>query len=153
MSAVDPVNKAAKKRKRPSKMAQGPGEAASDSPEPQVPAEASSSKVTLDQPPVAPTNGVSDLAKPTEKAPFSSLNLSSHTAISISKMGFETMTDVQARTIPPLLAGKDVLGAAKTGSGKTLAFLIPAVELLSTLKFKPINGEYSLPQQVVSSLR
>jgi ATP-dependent RNA helicase DDX18/HAS1 len=47
---------------------------------------------------------------------------------------------VQARTIPPLLAGRDVLGAAKTGSGKTLAFLIPAIELLYSLKFKPRNG-------------
>ncbi|KAI9072234.1 hypothetical protein K1719_045809 [Acacia pycnantha] len=37
---------------------------------------------------------------------------------------------IQARAIPPLLIGKDVLGAARTGSGKTLAFLIPAVELL-----------------------
>jgi ATP-dependent RNA helicase DDX18/HAS1 len=33
-----------------------------------------------------------------------------------------------------------VLGAAKTGSGKTLAFLIPAVEMLSSLRFKPRNG-------------
>lgn len=45
-------------------------------------------------------------------------------------LGFSKMTEVQARTIPPLLAGRDVLGAAKTGSGKTLAFLLPAVDLL-----------------------
>ena len=38
------------------------------------------------------------------------------------------------------MAGRDVLGAAKTGSGKTLAFLIPAIELLHSLKFKPRNG-------------
>ena len=44
------------------------------------------------------------------------------------------------RGIPPLLAGRDVLGAAKTGSGKTLAFLVPAVELLSSLRFRPRNG-------------
>lgn len=33
-----------------------------------------------------------------------------------------------------------MLGAAKTGSGKTLAFLIPAIEILSSLRFKPRNG-------------
>lgn len=40
-------------------------------------------------------------------------------------MGFERMTEVQARCIPALLTGRDLLGAARTGSGKTLAFLIP----------------------------
>jgi len=35
---------------------------------------------------------------------------------------------------------RDLLGAAKTGSGKTLAFLIPVVELISKLGFKPRNG-------------
>ncbi|KAI7583720.1 ATP-dependent RNA helicase, partial [Hortaea werneckii] len=38
------------------------------------------------------------------------------------------------------LAGRDVLGAAKTGSGKTLAFLLPAIEMLHSLRFKPRNG-------------
>jgi ATP-dependent RNA helicase DDX18/HAS1 len=47
---------------------------------------------------------------------------------------------VQARCIPVLLSGADVLGAAKTGSGKTMSFLIPAVELLYKAAFKPRNG-------------
>lgn len=55
-------------------------------------------------------------------------------------MGFEKMTEVQAKTIPPLLEGRDVLGAAKTGSGKTVAFLIPAIELLVRNQFKARNG-------------
>ena len=38
----------------------------------------------------------------------------------VNKLGFETMTEVQARCIPLLLKGKDVLAAARTGSGKTL---------------------------------
>ncbi|SMN22727.1 similar to Saccharomyces cerevisiae YMR290C HAS1 ATP-dependent RNA helicase [Maudiozyma saulgeensis] len=71
---------------------------------------------------------------------FSELNLSQPTLKAIEKMGFTKMTSVQARTIPPLMAGRDVLGAAKTGSGKTLAFLIPAIEMLHSLKFKPRNG-------------
>jgi ATP-dependent RNA helicase DDX18/HAS1 len=71
---------------------------------------------------------------------FSELSLSERTAQAIQEMGFENMTEIQRRAIPPLLAGKDVLGAAKTGSGKTLAFLIPAVEMLSAMRFKPRNG-------------
>ncbi|KAG7009259.1 ATP-dependent RNA helicase [Physcia stellaris] len=71
---------------------------------------------------------------------FADLGLSSKTMQAIKEMNFETMTEIQRRGIPPLMAGRDVLGAAKTGSGKTLAFLIPAVEMLSALRFKPRNG-------------
>lgn len=55
-------------------------------------------------------------------------------------MGFTTMTEIQAKAIPPLLEGRDLVGSAKTGSGKTLAFLLPAVELINKLKFMPRNG-------------
>lgn len=58
----------------------------------------------------------------------------------IVDMGFTNMTPIQHKTIMPLLAGRDLLGAAQTGSGKTLAFLIPAVELLHKLQFKARNG-------------
>ena len=75
-----------------------------------------------------------------ERKPFSELGLSENTMTALDEMGFKTMTPVQEKAIPPLLAGKDVLGAARTGSGKTLAFLIPAIELLHRLKFKPRNG-------------
>jgi len=71
---------------------------------------------------------------------FAELNLSEKTMKAITDMKFENMTEIQQRGIPPLLAGRDVLGAAKTGSGKTLAFLIPAVEMLTSLRFKPRNG-------------
>ena len=68
---------------------------------------------------------------------FSDLSLSANTMQAIEGMKFDKMTEIQQRGIPPLMAGRDVLGAAKTGSGKTLAFLIPAVEMLSALRFKP----------------
>lgn len=71
---------------------------------------------------------------------FENADFSEPTMKAIKEMGFTKMTKVQAKTIPPLLAGRDVLGAAKTGSGKTLAFLIPAIELLYSLKIKPRNG-------------
>lgn len=82
---------------------------------------------------------VDDSAAPVVET-FKELNLSEPTLKAIDKMGFTKMTPVQARTIPPLMAGRDVLGAAKTGSGKTLAFLLPAIEMLHSLKFKPRNG-------------
>jgi ATP-dependent RNA helicase DDX18/HAS1 len=74
------------------------------------------------------------------RKPFSTLELSEPTMKGLDEMGFKNMTPVQEKSIPPLLAGKDVLGAARTGSGKTLAFLIPAIELLHRMKFKPRNG-------------
>ncbi|PJF16450.1 ATP-dependent RNA helicase has1 [Paramicrosporidium saccamoebae] len=81
-----------------------------------------------------------NLNESTPKNAFETLNLSEPTMKAIRELGFTSMTEVQARCIPPLLAGKDVLGAARTGSGKTLAFLLPAIELLHRLKFKPRNG-------------
>lgn len=71
---------------------------------------------------------------------FESLGLSDNTHKSIKEMGFARMTQIQAKAIPPLMMGRDVLGAARTGSGKTLAFLIPAVELLYHVRFTPRNG-------------
>ncbi|GMN57949.1 hypothetical protein TIFTF001_027054 [Ficus carica] len=71
---------------------------------------------------------------------FTSLGLSEPTLRAINDMGFQQMTQIQARAIPPLLEGRDVLGAARTGSGKTLAFLIPAVELLYHTRFATRNG-------------
>jgi ATP-dependent RNA helicase DDX18/HAS1 len=93
--------------------------------------------------PAADIPGVNNLSLPSTGEPakkFEELGLSEKTMQAIKEMNFETMTEIQQRGIPPLLAGRDVLGAAKTGSGKTLAFLIPAIEMLSALRFKPRNG-------------
>jgi len=79
-----------------------------------------------------------------EPQKFAELNLSDKTMKALETMGFTNMTEIQRRGIPALLTGRDVLGAAKTGSGKTLAFLIPAIEMLHALRFKPRNGESNL---------
>lgn len=71
---------------------------------------------------------------------FASLPLTEATQKSISVMGHDTMTKIQFKAIPALLAGKDLIGAAQTGSGKTLAFLIPIVEVLRKAKFSTRNG-------------
>ncbi|PRT54459.1 ATP-dependent RNA helicase HAS1 [Wickerhamiella sorbophila] len=100
--------------------------------------ESSESEVEAPKPALAVGEEITVTDKATK--PFSTLKLSENTTKAIEAMGFKEMTAVQAHTVPPLLAGRDVLGAAKTGSGKTLAFLIPAIELLYSLKFKPRNG-------------
>ncbi|XP_065196173.1 uncharacterized protein LOC135827642 [Sycon ciliatum] len=68
------------------------------------------------------------------------LGVSEPTMAAIEEMGFTEMTEIQAKSIGPLLKGMDVLGAARTGSGKTLSFLIPVVELMRKLSFMPRNG-------------
>ncbi|MGH0123447.1 UNVERIFIED_CONTAM: hypothetical protein FKN15_012538 [Acipenser sinensis] len=76
-----------------------------------------------------------------EDTSFVSLSsvVSEHTLKGVKDMGFEHMTEIQHKSIRPLLEGRDVLAAARTGSGKTLAFLIPAIELIYKLKFMPRN--------------
>ncbi|XP_070770705.1 ATP-dependent RNA helicase DDX18 [Enoplosus armatus] len=77
-----------------------------------------------------------------EDTSFASLAgmVSDSTLKAVKEMGFEHMTEIQHKSIRPLLEGRDVLAAAKTGSGKTLAFLIPSIELIYKLKFMPRNG-------------
>jgi ATP-dependent RNA helicase DeaD len=43
----------------------------------------------------------------------------------IDEVGYETPSPIQARSIPQLLAGRDLLGQAQTGTGKTAAFALP----------------------------
>merc|ERR1719160_1795640 len=71
---------------------------------------------------------------------FEALKINDPLKRALKEANFETLTEIQAKSIPLLLDGKDVLAAAKTGSGKTLSFLIPAVDLLYNVKFTPRNG-------------
>ena len=71
---------------------------------------------------------------------FSDMPLCDATQSALKNMGYEKMTKIQSRSIPALLSGKDLIGAAQTGSGKTLAFMVPIVELLRKAKFQTRNG-------------
>lgn len=55
---------------------------------------------------------------------------------SISKLGYKKPTDIQFKSIPPILKGEDVLAIAQTGTGKTAAFAIPILHLLNDRKIK-----------------
>ena len=55
----------------------------------------------------------------------------------INEVGYETPTPIQARSIPPLLEGRDLLGQAQTGTGKTAAFALPLLSRLDLKKKHP----------------
>lgn len=59
---------------------------------------------------------------------FDSVNLSPEILKGIVDMGYTEMTEIQAKAIPLILEGKDVIGRSSTGTGKTAAFGVPAVE-------------------------
>ena len=66
--------------------------------------------------------------------PFSSLGLSEQVLASVD---YEYPSPIQAESIPPLLAGKDLLGQAQTGTGKTAAFSLPLLSNLDLSQAKP----------------
>jgi ATP-dependent RNA helicase DeaD len=71
----------------------------------------------------------------TEK--FEELNLSKELRRAVREFGFEEMTPIQAKTIPLILEGRDVIGQAQTGTGKTLAFGLPVLESIHPRVRKP----------------
>ncbi|CUA68667.1 hypothetical protein RSOLAG22IIIB_08042 [Rhizoctonia solani] len=71
---------------------------------------------------------------------FNDLPISNGTKKGLKKAFYANMTDIQAKSLPISLKGRDVLGAARTGSGKTLSFLIPVLEILHRRKWGPQDG-------------
>jgi ATP-dependent RNA helicase DeaD len=61
---------------------------------------------------------------------FKEMNLSPELLENLRRHGITVPTEIQARTIPPILKGQDILAESETGSGKTLAFAIPMLETL-----------------------
>jgi ATP-dependent RNA helicase DeaD len=64
------------------------------------------------------------------EAYFGGLELSEPVARAVEEMAYRDPTEIQAASIPLLLAGRDLMGQAQTGTGKTAAFGIPLVELI-----------------------
>ena len=72
---------------------------------------------------------------------FEQYHLSEAIKTNISKLNYKKPTDIQFKSIPPILKGEDVLAIAQTGTGKTAAFAIPILHLLHTRKiFGRQNG-------------
>jgi ATP-dependent RNA helicase DeaD len=68
---------------------------------------------------------------------FSDLGLNKSVLKALDAVGYETPSPIQAATIPPLLAGKDVLGQAQTGTGKTAAFALPILNRIELAQTYP----------------
>ena len=74
----------------------------------------------------------------TESAPtFADLTLRPELLQALSSLGYEEPTPIQCEAVPPLLAGRDVLGTAATGTGKTAAFALPLLDRLPPLEERP----------------
>lgn len=61
-------------------------------------------------------------------ASFEEMGLSEPVLRAIHDMEFSQPTEIQARAIPAVMSGKDIIGRSHTGTGKTMAFGVPAVE-------------------------
>ena len=72
---------------------------------------------------------------------YSELQCSEAIHKAVERMGFAEMTEIQEKTIPVMLAGRDVIAKAPTGTGKTCAFGIPVAE--------HIEPEKKYPQAVI----
>ncbi len=61
---------------------------------------------------------------------FAALGLTSGLLKALDEEGYTKPTPIQAKAIPPLLTGRDLLGLAETGTGKTAAFALPILQML-----------------------
>src|SRR5690349_17567747 len=81
--------------------------------------------------------GVSDEQPVAPEQTFSDLGLSPEVLKGLAAVGYETPSQIQAATIPPLLEGRHVVGLAQTGTGKTAAFALPILSQLDMSQKTP----------------
>jgi ATP-dependent RNA helicase DeaD len=75
---------------------------------------------------------VSDDAEEPTPTGFAELGLRPELLTALTELGYEEPTPIQREAIPPVLAGRDLLGQAATGTGKTAAFALPVLQRLGT---------------------
>lgn len=72
-----------------------------------------------------------------ETVRFDDLDLNDEILRAVKEMGFEEASPIQAKAIPVVLSGRDLVGQAQTGTGKTAAFGIPMLQMLDTENKRP----------------
>src|SRR5213080_1138910 len=80
---------------------------------------------------------------------FTDLPLTPAMLDAIAAAGYSTPTPIQARAIPPILDGSDLIGCAQTGTGKTAAFAIPTIERLTGAGARALGRPGSGPRALV----
>ena len=91
----------------------------------------------------------SSIAEPVaESLAFSQVGLSESLQRAVAAQGYTLMTPIQAKAIPIVLAGRDVMGAAQTGTGKTAAFSLPLLHKM----LRHENGSMSPARHPVRAL-
>jgi len=68
---------------------------------------------------------------------FNDLGLAENILRAITKEGYKTPTPIQAKVIPAMLTGRDVLGIAQTGTGKTASFVLPILQRIVESRHTP----------------
>lgn len=72
---------------------------------------------------------------------FDDYKITDELKASIQKLGFKRPTDIQFKSIQPILSGDDVLAIAQTGTGKTAAFAIPIIDILHHRKLTQTRAD------------
>ncbi|MFZ2178334.1 MAG: DEAD/DEAH box helicase [Rhodococcus sp. (in: high G+C Gram-positive bacteria)] len=80
---------------------------------------------------------MSDIERDPEPPTFADLDIDDRVLKALSDVGYESPSPIQAATIPPLLAGNDVVGLAQTGTGKTAAFAVPILSRIDLTQKTP----------------
>ncbi len=88
-----------------------------------------------DTEPVAASGG--DGTAPSPLVGFAALGVAPEILSVLTALGYEEPTPIQREAIPPLLAGRDLLGQAATGTGKTAAFALPLLQSTTVEEPKP----------------
>lgn len=82
---------------------------------------------------------------------FAQLDLAKPLLEALKEEKYTTPTPIQAKAIPPIIEGRDVLGCAQTGTGKTAAFALPLLHRLATMPVDTTRRGPALPRVLVLS--
>src|ERR1700754_3258372 len=94
---------------------------------------------------------------PEQQAPaqarFDTLPLDAKLLRAVADQGYAFMTPIQAKAIPLVLQGRDVMGAAQTGTGKTAAFSIPLLQKMMRHETASVSPARELADQVAQNIK